>query len=474
MNNKDIKTLNELKKKILESIPKDDIAFEKFILLAEIRFDKDVRSATIAGVDRHVLLLNKNFLDKYCNDIHHLIFVIYHEIYHIIFSHFWIKIDEDEFIKNIVFDAIINAYLTKKFNDKKYYSILENLYSTDNLPECILRPPSGYKDEVILSKKLTDDINWLIEKLYLSYEGPSYMEIIDVLKRHIVEEVVPKVLLLGEHPLKIEYKTNSKGVSSDKIISDKIMEEIKEIFEQGFSERDNDSKDINARNEKKENEDKFYSHIQNYEEIIINFEKHEKQAIKTIQQAIRNLLVYDTKGHPFLSIGDSIVESKNVYPDFYKRSVFIKESLGLDIIYYDSDKHIYLLAELNQKANVYVDVSDSMEEYYETLYAALSPFVKTKKIKVYIWSTDVKEIKVKDFLKGKIFTFQGTDISCVLKHILENKIYKSLIITDGIFSKPKNTLLNSLSGKYTIYTILTPDGEDKIIKSFSRKIFYLP
>ncbi|MFQ3675176.1 MAG: hypothetical protein SNJ64_01370, partial [Endomicrobiia bacterium] len=206
-----------------------------------------------------------------------------------------------------------------------------------------------------------------------------------------------------------------------------------------------------------------------------NITSPEKECVNIIKKAIKILFVHNENSAPQKYVDYTIFESQSVIPDFSKRSIFIKEDMGFPILYYSSNNRIISVDTKNQNVAVYVDVSDSMNLYYEALYSALAPFVKRKIIRIFLWSTEVKEIEVSDFINCKIYSTFGTDATCVLEHVLENNFKKFLIITDGEFEKPDNKIISELKTKnFVANAILTPDCDNRIIKLFVKKIFYFP
>ncbi len=92
------------------------------------------------------LLLNKGFLDEYCQDDGDLFLLILHELYHVILGHtrLFPRVTP---IDNIVFDAVINSMLCRTVGRTVGTRLFTRINGYDSLPERLLRPPPGWPDE---------------------------------------------------------------------------------------------------------------------------------------------------------------------------------------------------------------------------------------------------------------------------------------------------------------------------------------
>jgi len=79
---------------------------------------------------------------------------------------------------------------------------------------------------------------------------------------------------------------------------------------------------------------------------------------------------------------------------------------------------------------IYLDVSGSVNEYLPKILAILQS-LKREITTIYLFSNQVYESSFAALLKGHIKTTGGTDFDCIASSILENRLDKAVIITDG-------------------------------------------
>jgi hypothetical protein len=69
--------------------------------------------------------------------------LIMHELHHVLLGHtrMFPRLTQ---IDNPVFDAVIDALLCRMFPAPQHTAFFIDLYSDQDLPACLLRPPSGW------------------------------------------------------------------------------------------------------------------------------------------------------------------------------------------------------------------------------------------------------------------------------------------------------------------------------------------
>ena len=119
---------------------------EKLFGLFDIEFSEETETAAVECRTTPRLLLNKGFLDEYCQDDGDLFLLILHELYHVILGHtrLFPRVTP---IDNIVFDAVINSMLCRTVGRTVGTGLFTRINGYDSLPERLLRPPPGWPDE---------------------------------------------------------------------------------------------------------------------------------------------------------------------------------------------------------------------------------------------------------------------------------------------------------------------------------------
>ena len=85
-----------------------------FLSLFRVRFSEKTKTACVTCGGSPELLLNKDFIEAHCQTNEHLFMLVLHELYHVILGHTTLFPRATE-VRNIVFDAVINAILCSLF-----------------------------------------------------------------------------------------------------------------------------------------------------------------------------------------------------------------------------------------------------------------------------------------------------------------------------------------------------------------------
>lgn len=179
----------EIKRRIYNLIPVATLQMQEFLSLLKIEFTNKTESAAITCEVTPSLLLNMDFVNKYCRCDEHLLMLIMHEIYHIILGHnnFFKKVT---LIDNIAFDAIINAIIVRKFSEKEYVSFFEKINPSNSFPGSILRP---------LAEDTPFEARELLHQLYETNDA-TYYEIYEFIRNHFNEQLIGNhYILIGSH-----------------------------------------------------------------------------------------------------------------------------------------------------------------------------------------------------------------------------------------------------------------------------------
>ncbi|MDP6670093.1 MAG: hypothetical protein QF492_09365 [Candidatus Krumholzibacteria bacterium] len=122
-------------------------------------------------------------------------------------------------------------------------------------------------------------------------------------------------------------------------------------------------------------------------------------------------------------------------------------------------------------AQVYLDVSGSMEGELEAIVCLLSRLSQWIRKPLLAFSTTVSRAKIH---RGELQTDStgGTSINCVLEHIAKTRPRAALIVTDGEVEEPDPQLLEKLSG-VRLHAIITSGGSSLILSEAGIETSYL-
>ena len=132
-----------LKRRLVNCLPAATFELETFCRLAGIEVTDKIPTAAVECVYRPRLLINPEFVEKYCTRDEHLFLLVMHELWHIILAHTRMYSRATP-AHNIAFDAIINATLSRMFPEPEYRGFFEKINPEEKFPQVLLRPPKGW------------------------------------------------------------------------------------------------------------------------------------------------------------------------------------------------------------------------------------------------------------------------------------------------------------------------------------------
>jgi hypothetical protein len=156
------------------------------------------------------------------------------------------------------------------------------------------------------------------------------------------------------------------------------------------------------------------------------------------------------------------------------RRAAVYELLGSEPLAYRAESWARS-SRVYEPIHVYVDVSGSMDHLLPLIYAALRPLLPLIHKKIHLFSTVIRDVRPAAIHRGISETTQGTDLGCVLGHILNNRIRRALLITDGEFDAVTEAQLSRLqTTAVQINSIITTPGNIETVSSLSGRVFRLP
>ena len=125
--------------RILDVLPPSSFELTTFLSLFRVRFSEKTKTACVTCGESPELLLNKDFTEAHCQTNEHLFMLVMHELYHVILGHTTLFPRATK-VRNIVFDAVINAILCSLFPKPEFTSFFTDYYPSDKMPSALLRP----------------------------------------------------------------------------------------------------------------------------------------------------------------------------------------------------------------------------------------------------------------------------------------------------------------------------------------------
>jgi hypothetical protein len=457
---RDAKTLC---KRIWLIIPNSQHAFLKLLGLLEVELTSEVETAAVTLGVKSRLRLNPDFLERHCQTDAKLRALVMHELFHIMLGH--TRLFERITTKqNIAFDAVINAYLSRLFPDAPSTALFRELYHETRMPEALLRPPENWGHNHP-SWKLTGSDLQLHKALY-SDVSTTYEELFKMLNTHMSEDAtVPpreseqvdpskKVApdgsylkrLLGDHGEKKETPTQSEAERT-----------LREIIAKWPAQKVLSGRDLGSE----------------LNDATLQIGDADQSTVNTIRCAAWPLLDLGTRGQGVRRARLIPGESQLPFQTTSDRRAAANQACGLPTLFYRS-RPLRRMQEQMEKVHIYLDVSGSMMGSLHLMYAALVPLQKWLHHEVHGFSTEVHAHSFADLKAGKVQTHYGTCIACVTEHMIEHRVRRALILTDGWVGEiPQDHLQSIRRMKGQINIILTESGDGAFAEMLQGKIFTL-
>ena len=445
-----------IRERIFNVLPAASYQMEKLFGLFDIEFSTETETAAVECRTTPRLLLNKGFLDKYCQDDGDLFLLILHELYHVILGHtrLFPRVTP---IDNIVFDAVINSMLSRTVGRTVGTSLFTRTNGYDSLPERLLRPPPGWPDEFEDAVATLPKEEQRIIGLLYGPDEPSditYRDIYELLRKELSGCVVPNVLLLGSH-----------GPEQD---ADALLKEAVRSIVEGWPPP---PFRIAGRDEGRSAED-FW--LRPADKPGSAFQKAFESALRKCGvRAGRGAAVYRRQ------VTSSPRSVETVLPNARDRRIHaLRAVLGQDPLFYRSE-----LSEQRPRpvrapiVHLYLDISGSMTACLPYLSAACRDPFKRGELKIFAFSTVVSQIKGHDLSKAPMKNTWGTDINAVLEHMTgipaRRRPKVILIATDGYVGQGRTDLIASLD-RTRVVVALTDSGHAADLQPWVHEMIQLP
>jgi hypothetical protein len=116
-----------------------------------------------------------------------------------------------------------------------------------------------------------------------------------------------------------------------------------------------------------------------------------------------------------------------------------------------------------------------MDPFLPYLRAALSRLASRVEPRLGLFSTRVAVARLDDLVRGKVPTTGGTDVACLLEHVLASGARRVLVITDGYVGEPQPDLAGRVrKARVDLRVVLTPEGWTRDLAPLASRLVTLP
>ena len=336
------------------------------------------------------LSYNPLFIDEFVTTKEDLFSLIFHELLHPMFNHFIYQSGE---LENIAADAIINTVISTIYTDQSKNGHLFRKFYKPKGVTGLLRSGSRM-DQSRLDK--------VYDRLYLRSDDNRKLttgELITTLKILLDHQAVSGVILIGTH---------GNVEAGEESFPQEVLERIAYDIKRSASRANSRSAGYNSCVIDLLLE-ALHTHLSIRRVILERFATNRK--IDKFKELFRNRHICSSPVPIYPSKRDLILLAAGFYPGSFHNAItrtgFKEKGLA-----------------------IYLDVSGSVNEYLPRILAILQG-LKREITTIYLFSNQVFETSFAALLKGHIKTTGGTDFDCIAASILENRLDKAVIITDG-------------------------------------------
>lgn len=419
----------QLAARLVGCVPAATIEMETLCRMAGIKVNRHIPTAAVECVRRPRLLINPDFAAQHCQRDEHLFLLVMHELWHIILAHTRLY-PRMTLVHNVAFDAVINAGLARQYYDKpEYRGFFEALNPEDKFPSVLLRPPVGWPTHPEYPEVGPAGTRQILERLYppgnqKTASMPFYEEILQLLRQYAEENgwvwVEGEPFLLGDH----ENSEAEERVFADPSLNETMRRIASKLPSQlqgqrpgrGGAREDRQSRVIPTA----ENTRRAFSHVLR-----------------------RCLGPRRGKQHRRAKAPVPVTTGNTVLPNPRDRLAPARRLLGMPgTIWAQQGTVKARVPEKPSKAHVYLDVSGSMSQILPHLLGLILPYVASHQADMFQFSTIVEPLPLARLQQGRLRTTGGTNINCVLEHVLDVKpaVRRVLLLTDGATGTPADEL----------------------------------
>jgi hypothetical protein len=424
-----------ISERILDCFPSGTYALHALLQLVEIVETAKVDTAAVECRIQPRMLINPEFVDTWAATPEKLLMLVIHELHHVLLGHTRLfpcitRVD------NLVFDAVINALLSRMFPASEHTSFFTDFYSDEKFPECLLRPPAGWKPGYPLAPppalcgENQKELAAVYNALY-SEKGATYYDIFDVLRGQLTEVMVQGVVLIGDHD------ENGATAGGFEARSPLLVGAVRQIVERWPQPPD----PIAGRS---------FSDLLKDEQV--RAERGPSNA-KILASLFRRIALAGCHGRRTSRTGEAPFEVATPMPTFDRRSLVLEALGSPNLLHCTHFQHRRRIA--SELVHVYVDVSGSIGDLKAALYGALLESREYVHPSVHLFSTKVADVTFAQLRAGVCKSTGGTSIDCVAGHMQRNKVKRAVLLTDGYVGRPAGVHLSTLA-KAVLGVALTP------------------
>lgn len=433
---------------ITESFPRGTTFASRAVNKIKIVKPDDPLCQTLCIDPKGVVRVNPEFWRKYVKTKADAKFVLLHEMFHSVLGDTTtMSLEKDAYerqLMNLSMDMRINAAIWNfimKMEEKNYRHLLYRLYPKSGI-NGLLRPGSVYSNKSkysLLYKALylgglNHSESKKVEEMFQNEETIRAALKVLIKKTKANEAILAKVKYIGSH---------NDGEEEQKLSSDEENDKTEEdLNQEGEDSNPQETQAPPIAPESKELDEDLADEMR--EQMIEALQAGGDGAgaggflFKNIVEVIESSQTVKMHALQAFACDHKVNQIKAMFEKPRKVSSMVPLT--------PSNKELVLLSagmtpwkwtnravrqeKLNKNIAVYLDVSGSVTDYLPKLLGVIQNLRQGIKT-VFCFSTILSEHTMEELSEGKFETSWGTDFNCIVRHAVENKIDKMIILTDG-------------------------------------------
>jgi hypothetical protein len=419
-------------------------SYEMTALLSLLRLELSdaVPTASISCERRPVLRINPVFVKQHCRTDEHLFLLVMHELHHVLLGHTRL-FPRATTAHNVAFDAVINSMLVRRFPAQAYTSFFLDIYAGQQGPLRLLAPPAADPiDDAGLRQ---------LHTLLYQDDCVTSEEVFGLVTERLCEGCrnIDGAVLLGSHDAG---QPDSWGTGGP--IDAEFVDAIRSIVEKWPPPEDH----VRGRS---------------LADLLSRTTTTPFRPAQQVLAAVRHaLLAAATRRLPGPSPERTAEPVQAAMPTASDRRAAVSRQAGIHPLLYTRSMEGRRRGRAG-RARAYLDVSGSMVAYIPLLYGALSSLRAHIEPRLCLFSTAIQTIPIDDLVRGQVVTTGGTDITCVVRDLLDHHVKKALVITDGYVGQICASDRKSLAFT-ALRVLLTPDGWRRDLEGVATTFTELP
>lgn len=411
--------LTPLATRVLDCFPSGQYALLGLLQVLDVSADDGIPTAAVECRVRPRLLLNPSFVAVRASTPETLFMLVMHELHHVLLGHTRL-FPRVTAVDNLVFDAVINALLCRMFPDPAYTCFFTDLYDAGAFPECLLRPADGWRPDAPAPTPpaLADPALAAVAELHRALYAPvgvGYQELYDVLRAQVSESAAATVPLVGSH---------RAGGSADGDLETRSP--ILYDLVRGVVERWPQPPDPIA--------GRSFSDLLR-DTTVAPRRPSERQSLRQLLRRIGGDVARSRAPRARAPVPVTI---QTPVPSRDRRAI-VQRALGARPLLYREGLALPGRCPIGDRVHVYLDVSGSVSVHLDALYGAVVDCRAFVYPTVHLFSTVVADVTLAELRRGTRRTTDGTDITCVARHLAEHRIRRAVLITDGYVGPPRGS-----------------------------------